>query len=424
MALQTTYSTGTATINAGEIIVTGVGTGWMNFDLRPGDLFWAAGLSVRIASVDSNTQLTLAYPWPGTSRNAQSYEARVTPDVTRVLASARAVLDALTNGVLYAFSSLVGAADRLPYFTGAGTAALATFTAVGRSIVGAANQAAARTALGLANIASSGSAADLTGTVPDGVLPARLSMSAGSNSITDANLAMDNGLYSHSSSAANLPVAAAGYINVVRTSSNYFQQYWYERDGNRTYRRRVTAGAFGAWERWYSAETELDVRYAQIAGPATDKGQALGSALRRFASAYVGSTLSLGGVAETVGPNLVLNTVAGVARWCRWRTADVERWIVGADNAAENGSNSGSDFRVRAYTDAGGFNVDALVISRATGVVTFGAAPKLPSYTVATLPAASAYVQGVIYVSNGTASKRLAISDGTNWRFPDGAIVS
>lgn len=48
----------------------------------------------------------------------------------------------------------------------------------------------------------------------------------------------------------------------------------------------------------------------------------------------------------------------------------------------------------------------------------------LKSYTVATLPDAAKYVQGIIFVSNGTANKRLAVSDGTNWRWPDGAIVT
>jgi hypothetical protein len=48
----------------------------------------------------------------------------------------------------------------------------------------------------------------------------------------------------------------------------------------------------------------------------------------------------------------------------------------------------------------------------------------LPSYTVAGLPSAATHAQGLAYVSNGTSNKRLAVSDGTNWRFPDGAIVS
>ncbi len=49
--------------------------------------------------------------------------------------------------------------------------------------------------------------------------------------------------------------------------------------------------------------------------------------------------------------------------------------------------------------------------------------PTLPSFTVSTLPTASPAAR-TIYVSNGTSNKRFAISDGTNWRWPDGAIVS
>lgn len=53
---------------------------------------------------------------------------------------------------------------------------------------------------------------------------------------------------------------------------------------------------------------------------------------------------------------------------------------------------------------------------------------KLKSYTVAQLtggtPLASSHVGGMVYVSNGAGNKRLAISDGTDWRFPDGAVVS
>jgi len=136
MALPTSFNTGTATLNANGTAVTGQGTTWLTSGLQAGDIFWAAGLSVRIAAVNSNTSLTLAYAWPGTTRSADIYEVRFASDATRALTAARQVLDALTNGNLFSIGALTTAANKLAYYTGAGVAALTDLVAHGRAIIG------------------------------------------------------------------------------------------------------------------------------------------------------------------------------------------------------------------------------------------------------------------------------------------------
>lgn len=48
--------------------------------------------------------------------------------------------------------------------------------------------------------------------------------------------------------------------------------------------------------------------------------------------------------------------------------------------------------------------------------------PVLRAYAAAALPAASLAGQ-LIYISDGSGGKRLAISHGTDWRWPDGDVV-
>lgn len=47
----------------------------------------------------------------------------------------------------------------------------------------------------------------------------------------------------------------------------------------------------------------------------------------------------------------------------------------------------------------------------------------LATFTIASKPAASSWTGAIIYVSDGAANKKLAISDGTVWRYPDGTAV-
>ncbi|ATN34106.1 hypothetical protein ACO34A_09840 [Rhizobium sp. ACO-34A] len=125
MALPTFYNAGVASVTAGGTVVTGDATYWQSV-LEPGDLFTdGSGLLVRIASVDSETQLTLAYGWPGDAIVSGPYEVQLVPRSVGVQERTRQLLLALGNGNLSALSSLTGTANAIPYFTGWGTMALA-----------------------------------------------------------------------------------------------------------------------------------------------------------------------------------------------------------------------------------------------------------------------------------------------------------
>ena len=131
MTFSAFYSVGTVTLAAGGTVVTGVNTSWAG-NVAPGDIFWGpSGLSVRIASVDSATKLTLAKAWPGAALNASAYEVWNVLDAVGYQRATRDLLMSLSNGALPALSLLVPEADTLPYFTGLGTATALKVTDLG-----------------------------------------------------------------------------------------------------------------------------------------------------------------------------------------------------------------------------------------------------------------------------------------------------
>ncbi len=164
----------------------------------------------------------------------------------------------------------------------------------------------------------------------------------------------------------------------------------------------------------------------------------------RLTAAGVLQVPTLQASAGAVVPSMDIDAASGTFRQIVARTAGLARFALRlADNGAESGIDVGSDFRLIRYSDAGvslgtpmrieratglthleALNVNANIQLSGTEIVTSSRIPILRSYTVGTLPAAGANTSGLIYVSNGTANKRLAVSDGTNWRWPDGAIVS
>lgn len=202
MPLNPTYSAGTASVASGGTVVTGSGTLWLVAGVQAGDIFERAGLTATIASVTSNTSLTLARPWPGGVASGSAYEIRYTPDATRVLASARQVVELLDGGTLPALADLPSEANMLPYFTGPGVADVTPLSSVGRAILAQTTPQAVREQLGLAGYAGAG--VRIQGVVANtGALPAT------ANTIGDAYLVGSN-LYVWSGTAPWVNAGAIG----------------------------------------------------------------------------------------------------------------------------------------------------------------------------------------------------------------------
>lgn len=211
MALSTTYSAGTVTVGANSTTVTATGSSFIAAGLQPGDIFWAAGLSARIASVDSATGLTLAYGWPGSALSGANYEVRYVDDGARAAASTNALLLQLASGNLSAIAGLASAANSVPYFTGSGVAGLASLTAAARTVLDDPTISAMRDTLELQKQTSE---TDATAgrTLINGA------WGAGASTLTlppgnDCNLIRNSGRYRYDVASLNSPGGSAGVIN-------------------------------------------------------------------------------------------------------------------------------------------------------------------------------------------------------------------
>jgi len=83
----------------------------------------------------------------------------------------------------------------------------------------------------------------------------------------------------------------------------------------------------------------------------------------------------------------------GVSRILSFRTDDVQRWALRVDGT-ESGSNSGADFQVRRYNDAGAHIDNPIAINRATGNVTTNTINGATATEVSYLSGVTSGIQG------------------------------
>jgi hypothetical protein len=216
------YTTGTATVTSGSAVVTGTGTAW-SIGVVNGGVFSRLGLSIPILSVDSATQLTLAYTAPAGMAGTGAYAI----DLARAGAA-----DAVTANARLA--QLV--------------AQLQGISAFSQTILDDPDAATVR-----ATIAAVGTAANLTDLANRGTAINNL-MAVVTAGGADANGMLTPGRFDMSSDALNLPIPLFGRLIVEGNGTQYRRQTYFpmaggsSEDMNCFYTRHVIVGS--AWSRW------------------------------------------------------------------------------------------------------------------------------------------------------------------------------
>lgn len=334
------YVSGTVSVTAGSAVVTGVGTGWATALLTGGmfGLDSANGNPVPIASVDSNTQLTLAKPWRGTTAATQAYWImRDTAYGQQTVANATAlaqIINELRSPALAAFAGLSPAADKIPYFSSASAAALADLGAKGRDVAAAKN---------LADLLNE------LGPVVGGPAPIPSLAEVG---LADGNFNAINvpGAFTIAGSWSNGPRGAAltGYNGLLlvyaRQYNNGYWQILYLNDGN-TYQRYTSTTDAATWPGAWERMPQLSTNNTWTGTQSLDAGGAyVAWALSRNGMNGVLEALAVGAMQLAVSTNHPLlfrtNNIE------RMRISETGDFLVGTDTAISptSGSNSGHYF--------------------------------------------------------------------------------
>lgn len=278
---------------------------------------------------------------------------------------------------LTAIAALASAADQLPYATGASTWAMTTLTAAGRALIDDTNAAAQRTTLGLLDMATQGSSAvAITGGTLAGITSAAIT----GGSISGLTTLLTGGATSfqtRSSTVGVNPIQEA-----LGTNANA----------------GMLAGRFSA------DASSPKIFFAKSRGTSVGAYAAINSNDALGELSFGGSDATK--ICEGARIAVVAEAVPG---------ADYTPSSITFSTAVAGGAAAPTE-KVR-ITAAGD-----LQMGGANTVVSSLRHLQLRSYTVATLPSAATAAQ-MIWVSDGLLNNRVATSNGTNWVWLNTATV-
>ena len=113
--------------------------------------------------------------------------------------------------------------------------------------------------------------------------------------------------------------------------------------------------------------------------------------LRAAETQLAGLTASIGGLRgvdnDEAAPSVDINGLSGFTKQVRFQTAGATRWAAGASGVAESGADTGSDFTVARYDDAGDYIDNPVAIGRADGVLTLNSVWFKPGATISNVSA-------------------------------------
>jgi len=115
------------------------------------------------------------------------------------------------------------------------------------------------------------------------------------------------------------------------------------------------------------ASTEIDSSPVGLVSPSTGAFTTLSAT---STTTIAGGVLTLGGNALASDAYIAANAASAHYRGIYMQTGGVQRWGVQADNTAESGSNSGTNFGLVAYSDSGSVLFNVVTANRATGALT------------------------------------------------------